>query len=297
MTMMKIARTLAAFSVVATAGWAGGTLAATEVPLSKLARLTHFHGLAVDIANPSRLLLATHHGLFAVDATGMAQKISANTDDFMGFTPHPTAPGVLYASGHPATGGNLGFVVSRDGGVTWSKLSDGIGGSADFHQMDVSKADPQVVYGVYGVLQRSADGGKTWIAVGRAPEGLIAVAASRRDRDTLYAATQDGLLQSADGGRTWRPAHESQRPVATVHVTRGGTLYAYMLGIGLLKADETTLAWQTVNRGFGTDYVVHLAADPHDERKLYAVTLDPRTHAQAIHASGDGGRNWARFGR
>src|SRR3546814_5804623 len=65
----------------------------------------------------------------------------------MGFTPHPADPEVLYASGHPAGGGNLGFIVSRDGGQSWAKLSDGAGGPDDFHQMDISKADPQVIYG------------------------------------------------------------------------------------------------------------------------------------------------------
>ena len=38
------------------------------------------------------------------------------TYDYMGFIPHPTDPSLLFASGHPAGGGNLGFIVSNDGG-------------------------------------------------------------------------------------------------------------------------------------------------------------------------------------
>ncbi len=79
----------------------------------------------------------------------------------MGFTPHPADESVLYASGHPAGGGNLGFIVSRDGGRGWSSLSPGVGGPVDFHQMDVSKADPSVIYGAHGGLQASRDGGRT----------------------------------------------------------------------------------------------------------------------------------------
>ncbi len=94
-------------------------------------------------------------------------------------------PSVLYASGHPASGGNLGFIISIDGGKSWAKLADGVGGPVDFHQMDVSKADPKVIYGLYGGLQRSADGGRSWSKVGPAPDGLIDIAASGQDADTL----------------------------------------------------------------------------------------------------------------
>jgi hypothetical protein len=45
----------------------------------------------------------------------------------MGFTPHPTNPSILYASGHPAGGGNLGFIASEDGGRSWSQAKDGAG--------------------------------------------------------------------------------------------------------------------------------------------------------------------------
>src|SRR3546814_16606559 len=86
----------------------------------------------------------THHGFFAVGPDGVAQQISETEDDFMGFTPHPSDPDVLYASGHPAGGGNLGFIVSRNGGQTWTKPSEGAGSPVDFPQMDASQADPRV---------------------------------------------------------------------------------------------------------------------------------------------------------
>ena len=89
-----------------------------------LARATHFHGIAVDPADPSRLYLATHHGLYAVEPDGSATQLSP-VQDFMGFTPHPTDPSILYASGHPAGGGNLGFISSEDGGRSWSQLAEG----------------------------------------------------------------------------------------------------------------------------------------------------------------------------
>jgi photosystem II stability/assembly factor-like uncharacterized protein len=144
----------------------------------ELAQVTHFHGLAVDPAETSRLYLATHDGLFIVQADGTANPLSGRRDDLTGFTPHPTKASILYASGHPAGGGNLGFIVSGDGGTSWRQLGRGVGGPVDFHQIDVSPADSNTIYGASaGNLQVSRDGGHTWEAVGAAPAGLMDLAA------------------------------------------------------------------------------------------------------------------------
>lgn len=263
--------------------------------VAALASETHFHGLTVDASDPSRLYLATHHGLYVVSTDGQARLVSANRDDFMGFTPHPTDPAVLYASGHPAAGGNLGFLASTNGGSSWTKISNGVGGPVDFHQMDVSRANPAVIYGVSREFQRSTDGGRTWSRIGPAPDGLIDLAASGRDADTVYAATRTGLLKSTDGGRSWRPTHPSRQPVTMVRMTRDGRVYAFVIGVGLVRAGEEDLRWQVVSNDFGGNYVLHLAADPRDGETLYLITLSPQSNAQALHTSRDGGRSWTQL--
>jgi hypothetical protein len=265
------------------------TDAAAETTVAALLQRTHIHGIAVDRGDPERTYLATHHGLYAVTSNAAAELISRTRDDFMGFTPHPTEPGVLYASGHPETGGNLGVIASTDGGRSWTRLADGVGGPVDFHQMDISPADPSVIYGVHGTLQVSRGGGRSWQAVGPPPAGIIDLAASSLDRDVLYAATQTGLLRSTDGGRSFEPAHLLRRPVTMVHVTPTGEVYAFMLGTGLIRTREPDLRWQLVSAGFGEAYVLHLAADGD---RLHAVTFDPATHAQAVLVSRDGGVSW-----
>jgi photosystem II stability/assembly factor-like uncharacterized protein len=259
-----------------------------------LAERTHFHGIAVDPTDPSRLYLATHHGLYAVAADGSATRLSP-VQDFMGFTPHPTDPSILYASGHPAGGGNLGFIASEDGGRSWSQLAEGVGGPVDFHQMDVSPADPNTIYGAYaGQLQVSRDGGQDWEVVGTAPEGLIDLAASSKQPGTLYAATQSGLLKSEDGGRSWQDAYWVRQPATMVHVTPEGAVYAFVVGTGLIETVEPKLTWQTISKsGFDGEYVLHFAVDPEDDRNLYAVTLEPRSHAQRLVSSRDGGETWS----
>ena len=291
------------FVAIALAAIAAAALLATRshseasTTVHALAEETHFHGIAVDPSDPARLYLATHHGLYAVAPDGSAERLSP-VQDFMGFTPHPTDPSTLYASGHPAGGGNLGFIASEDGGRSWSQLAEGVGGPVDFHQMDVSPADPQTIYGAYaGHLQISRDGGHSWEVVGPAPEGLIDLAASSTDPAMLYAATQSGLLKSEDGGRTWQDAYWLRQPATMVHVTPDGAAYAFVLGTGLIETTEPKLSWQTVSKdGFGGDYVVHFAVDPEDHRTLYAVTLEPRSHTQRLVSSRDGGETWSALG-
>lgn len=265
-------------------------VAAEQTTLDRLAQTTHFHGIAFDPADPTRLFLATHHGLFRVAPDGTAALVSNIQNDFMGFTPHPTDSTILFASGHPPGGGNLGFLVSRDGGASWQQLSPGASGIADFHSMDVSEADPQTIYGSYGGLQASRDGGHRWTMVGPAPDGLIDLAASSLDANRLYAATRVGLEVSGDGGRTWTPAHARFDPVSMVESHRG-RLYAFMLGQGLITTEDGNHAgWKVLSNEFADRYILHFAIDPVDPARMVAVTQENK-----ILSSADGGRSWSPF--
>ena len=62
--------------------------------------------------------------LYALDKDGTATRVSP-AQDFMGFSPDPAEAMSYYASGHPAGGGNSGFLHSADGGATWKQLSPG----------------------------------------------------------------------------------------------------------------------------------------------------------------------------
>jgi photosystem II stability/assembly factor-like uncharacterized protein len=262
---------------------------ASEIlPVHELHAHTHIHGLAVDRTHEGHLLIATHHGMFRADPEGRAERISP-VKDFMGFTPHPDEAEVLYGSGHPPEGGNLGFIVSSDGGANWEQRSPGVDGPVDFHQMTVSPIDPDVIHGAYGALQRSEDGGHNWSVVGPLPADLISLAASAREVDTLYAGTRNGLEMSRDGGRSWQSVLEGFA-VSLVAVDGEGGLYAFVPGHGLVRAEEGTADFSTLAQGWGDHVVLHMAFDPDDPSRIFAAS-----HHSAIFASEDGGRNWSTF--
>jgi photosystem II stability/assembly factor-like uncharacterized protein len=265
------------------------TAVAQDIRASELKQHTHIHGLAVDRNDPSQLFVATHHGIYGVTIDGNAKLISV-VQDFMGFTADPSDPNSLFASGHPAGGGNLGFITSTDNGKTWQQLSPGVGGPVDFHQMTVSLADPKVVYGAYGVLQMSRDAGKTWFEAGPLPDNLIDMAASASDAKTIYAATENGLVISKDEGRTWNTMIDGA-PVSFVEVTADGTAYAFVLGRGFLRFREHDPKPETVSNDWGNRIPLHLAVDPTDAKRMFVAT-----HKGDILVSSDGGIKWTALG-
>lgn len=252
---------LVRFSIVMLGLAAGGAQAQDATSLSATLQGNHIHGLAFDPQEEGRVLLATHHGLHALDLeTGEVVPLGETRQDFMGFL--VGSEGRFFASGHPETGGNSGVLTSTDQGASWAKLSDGVGGPVDFHQMTTSPADPQMLYGAFaGGLQRSRDAGATWKVVGPAPDGLIDIAGSALDAETLYAATETGLLRSDDGGTTWEPVHPAPLPATFVETGPNGTLYTFILSQGLMRADEVSLGWTQVSEPLGGEYILHFATD------------------------------------
>lgn len=267
------------------AGAAGSLRAnAQGIPISAV---SHIHGIAVDPKNPASLFLATHNGVFHTSPDGTAEIISESRDDYMGFTPHPSEAGLIYASGHPANGGNTGLLLSRDDGRSWEQVSPGAGGPVDFHSMDVSRADPNVMYGIYGDVQVSRDGGKTWAVSGAPPADVFDIAASALGPDFVYAATRNGLALSRDAGKTWEPTGPQGQPASMVEATPDKTVYAFVLGSGLMKSPGAALDWRPVNNEFGERVLLHLAVDPSDPNRMFVVTDESK-----VLATTDGGKTW-----
>lgn len=267
-------------------------LPASAETLEALASKTHYHGIAFARTGASALLLASHHGLFALTKDGEATRVSP-VHDYMGFSPDPLDPLNFYASGHPAGGGNSGFLKTTDGGASWKQLSPGVEGPVDFHQMDVSPADPKTIYGSYGELQISRDGGQNWTIAGTPPAGLIALAASSLKADRVYAATKQGLNVSTDTGASWQPLQFEGEVVSTVKVGSDGSLFAFVLGKGLMKASESKPdEWALLSNDFGNAIPLHIAIDPANPSHLALTTQE-----NAVLESIDGGATWAPFGK
>lgn len=261
---------------------------AEELPL---AEVSHIHGIGFDPSTPGSVLLATHYGVYRANADGIAETVSTDANDYMGFSPDPADAGRLLASGHPGQGGNMGVILSTDGGVTWQKIAEGVGGPVDFHAMTISRVDPKVIYGVYGGIQVSRDGGASWTVAGPGPDRVIDLAASPIDTDTVYAGTVGGMMRSVDAGKTWALVGPPGRAATLVETTADGSLYVFFGGAGLFKLSNDG-NWTELANDFGERYLLHLAGDPADPAHLVAVTDE-----SVVLESGDSGKTWQGFGQ
>jgi hypothetical protein len=106
--------------------------------------------------------IGVNSSLFSSNTSGWVE-VGEDRSDLMGFTIDPSTKGVMYSSGHPQTGGNLGFRISNDYGTTWQKVSDVTSPTPiDFHTMTVGN-NPKMTYASSGMGDNifiSTDGGK-----------------------------------------------------------------------------------------------------------------------------------------
>ena len=255
-------------------------------PLTPVSEFEHAHGLAVDA--DGKVYIATHHGLLVMMNDSKLYRVGRATHDFMGFSLHPTEKGVMYASGHPEKGGNLGVIKSTNWGKTWKKISGAVRGPADFHAMTISQANPSVLYGWYALMiQRSVDGGETWNVrkVGVPP--VLSMAASSQDSETLYAVIGAAFMISRNGGKDWETVDSDMQATALANHPRENLLVSYSGKYGVAKSANDGWTWEKLADWFVDEPIELIAMHPENTSVMYAVTSENN-----IYKSVDGGAIW-----
>ncbi|MHB1128905.1 MAG: WD40/YVTN/BNR-like repeat-containing protein [Ilumatobacteraceae bacterium] len=259
--------------------------------------ITHGHGLAIDVQDPSKLYIATHEGLLVLINDKDLYRVGKSTDDYMGFSPHPTDANILFSSGHPSGGGNIGFQKSEDGGFTWKKISNGVNGPVDFHVMAVSPVNPNLIYGWnQGDLQRSTDQGENWEIVNSDLLPIYLVA-DTQDENTVYIATTDGqgVMVSRDKGATWAPLSPELEggavSVVAIRPQDSTTLLTFSETLGGLgKSTDAGKTWKKVSEGFNGEVLLQIVFSRLDPNIVYALT-----HENSLYKSTDAGDTWSQI--
>jgi len=254
--------------------------------LTPASSFSHSHGIAVDTADAKKVYIATHEGLYLLQDDIDLFQIGKTRDDLMGFSPHPTQANIFYSSGHHARGGNIGFQKTTDGGLTWEKVSTGLG------SMTVSHVNPDIMYGFFGgKLQRSTDSGRSW----EYTKGTIAPISLSSDpakESVLYASTQNGMYVSEDKGDTWKsisPQLEGGAVsvfVVDPHTPAHTLTFAEKLG-GMGKSVDGGVTWEKLVETFGGEAVLYLSFSRSEMSTVYALT-----HANSVYKSTNSGGNW-----
>ena len=265
-----------------------------SVSLTSVDSISHSHGLAVDIEDPTKLYIATHEGLLLLQDEKDLYRIGDTENDLMGFTVDAKNPKTFYSSGHPSYGGNIGFQKTMDGGETWQKVSDGINGPVDFHTMTVSPVDSNIVYGLFsGQIQKSTDGGSSWTLLNNQPGKIIALLADIVDVKTLYASTQQGLWVSKDGGESWELLSDQLKSSVVISMAQNPKEGAQMLSfsdtLGLASSNDGGKTWTTLASAPNT-VLYFIAFSTSNPQMVYVIDENNQ-----IYKSQDSGLTWEKI--
>ncbi len=269
------------------------------------------HGVGVFTAGKDNsLYLATHNGLFKKENGNSSSgwvEVGNDKSDFMGFTINPSKEGTMYSSGHPQTGGNLGFRVSTDYGATWQKVSDVTNPPIDFHAMTMGK-NPETIYGSSGmgdIIYKTQNEGKTWTGVSPPNrERTIMLEANQTDSDIIYTSTTSGLFSSIDQGNNWQKINTGLVGEGTV-VTglgmsseNGKIAYAFVIpGQGedgyIIKSVDGANTWaKTEGQINGAKYLGKFAFGKNGEVYATVNQETPDGTASSVYSSNDEGKTW-----
>jgi len=279
------------------------------------------HGLGIstsgngDNSNNS-LYLATHNGLFKKDLGNNNSgwiEIGNDKSDLMGFAIDPSNKSVMYSSGHPQTGGNLGFRTSTDYGVTWQNVSSVTAPNPiDFHTMTIGN-NTEIIYAASSMGDNifvSTDKGENW-TITNPPNGqqVITLAVNKSHSNNVYAATTEGLFSSKDQGKNWQEVEDeliskNNTMVTGIEISQDGkTAYAFVVPNQpdetseegyIIKSIDGAESWaKTDGQIPGVQFVSKFAFDNNGD--VYAALIQDNIQtgvASSVYSSKDSGMTW-----
>ena len=187
--------------------------------------------IAKSYSDPDLLYTITTEGVYRSEDFGenwnlypIAEFASAGYFSFAQVAVSIAEPQVVWAGAVTS-----GLFVSKDGGLSFNKVADALGGSSisglDTHPTD--EATAYLSFSMSGVskVMRTTDYGQTWTDISGYGSGSVSsngfpnvatycVSVMPYNTDIIWAGTDIGLIESTDGGASWHLANNGLPQVA-----------------------------------------------------------------------------------
>ena len=258
------------------------------------------------------IYIATHNGLYNKKQNSSWVKVGSDKSDLMGFVINPKKEGIMYSSGHPVNGGNLGFRMSTDSGKTWETISSVTDNPTDFHAMSISPVNNDILYGSPGggyALFITHDQGKTWSIITSIPAQIVSIAANPLDANGVYIGTGSGIFYSNDQGKNWKKVESEvigDSVVTGLGFNHNNELFGYVMPNTaseegnnnengyIIKSDEQGKNWTKTNGQIpNVKAAWKFALGPNDE--IYTIVsqqISQNDIASSVYKSIDDGNSW-----
>ncbi|MGH9456633.1 MAG: WD40/YVTN/BNR-like repeat-containing protein [Thermoanaerobaculia bacterium] len=190
-------------------------------------------------------------------------------------------------------GGLDGVWLSRDAGMTWTRISDQV----NVGSVAIDPQSPDTIYvGTWRQAWRSDDGGATWkhIAKGMVLDtDVFSISIDPENPQDVWISTCGWVYSSSDRGDSWT-RHKEGFENRRIHVIERGpvddaTLYAGSVA-GLYCSRNAGQSWSLVS----PDSLVINGIAVHPERPQRIVL---GTEGDGVYVSDDGGESWKRSSR
>ncbi|MGH9840432.1 MAG: SBBP repeat-containing protein [Blastocatellia bacterium] len=246
--------------------------------------------LAITPSRPATLYAASSFPIIYKSTNGGADWTAINTNLFdsngnvRSLAVDPANPDVVYA-------GDLASVYkSVNGGLTWSRASNGLTGGANSQVID--PANPSVLYagGSQGVF-KSTDGGGSWAAASAGlptPSPFVnPLIIDPVNRLTLYAVILSGpdrgIFRTTDGGGAWTAVSKGlpagDVSALAIDPRNPATVYSSMRFTGSdafvakLNANGSAIVYSRYLGGIGNDMGADVAVNPMGEAYVAGTTI------------------------
>ncbi|MDW3627180.1 MAG: hypothetical protein QOK72_11095 [Nitrososphaeraceae archaeon] len=238
------------------------------------------HGVGLFNTADVTLYLATNNGLYSKYQNSTWVQVGNDKSDITGFVINPKKDGVMYSSGYPPTGGNLGFRMSTDSGNTWKAISSVTGKTSvktvslltginpiAFNSIAISPVNTEILYGSSqdgDILYMTNNEGKTWSAKTTIPSKIKikSIAAHPSDPNNVFIGTNSGIFYSTDKGNNWTKVKSELMRESTITglgFNQNNELFAYVMPNTaseegnnnengyIIKSDESGKNWTKTN--------------------------------------------------
>jgi len=158
----------------------------------------------------------------------------------------------------------------------------------------VNPDNPRVIYiGSSNAVLKSEDGGGSWrsiLSIRGQNRDVNFLLFGHKDRDSLYAATGNGLFFSSDQGEHWRRIFRGKNYFENECAALAVLPSSLYLGTkaGLFVSKDKGRSWHKGSGRIGSTQILSIAYNPNEQNFIYVASVE------GVFISMDSGQSWER---